>query len=275
VSTLAIPQPYDFEHSTERFRLFGSDRVTVWHEGALHRVFGGNEVRVEPAPSGVRVDPSGPRVERRVAFLLGLSFDLATFWEWARGDEVLAKLAEPLVAYRPPLAPDPWEALVTAITAQQVSLSSATAVRGRFVERFGDAYDLAWSFPRRELVANARVDDLASVGFSRRKAEYVLGLAQSELDLDALSVLADEEVVQAITSVRGLGRWTADWFLARALGRADAWPAGDLGLRKAVSRFYGGGRMLSEEEVRVVGERFAGHRNLVAQVLLTAARLYG
>ena len=57
--------------------------------------------------------------------------------------------------------------------------------------------------------------------------------------------------------MRGLGEWTADWFLARHLGRPHAWPAGDLGLRKAVSVFYGDGRELTTEEVRAMGERFA------------------
>jgi DNA-3-methyladenine glycosylase II len=124
-------------------------------------------------------------------------------------------------------------------------------------------------------VAQAREDDLVAVGFSRRKAEYTIGLARSDLDLDALADLPDEEVVGALVALRGLGRWSADWFLARALARPDAWPAGDLGVRKAVSRFYGDGRMLAEDEVRDVGERFGAHRNLAAHMLLAAARLPG
>jgi DNA-3-methyladenine glycosylase II len=76
-----------------------------------------------------------------------------------------------------------------------------------------------------------------------------------------------------VTALPGLGRWTADWFLARHLARPWAWPAGDLGLRKAVSAFYAGGRPLSIEEVRTMGERFAPFENLSAQFLLTGARL--
>ena len=54
---LAIRQPYDFEVSTERFRAFGPDLANLWHEGGLHRVVGGQEVRIEPAPGGVIVEP--------------------------------------------------------------------------------------------------------------------------------------------------------------------------------------------------------------------------
>ena len=77
----------------------------------------------------------------------------------------------------------------------------------------------------------------------------------------------------ALTALPGLGRWTADWFLARHLARPRAWPAGDLGVRKAVSAFYADGRPLSIKEVRAMGERFAPFENLSAQFLLMGARL--
>ena len=64
-------------------------------------------------------------------------------------------------------------------------------------------------------------------------------------------------------AVRGLGEWTADWFLARHLARPRAWPAGDLGLRKAVAAFYG------EADVRAIGVRFDPFQNLTAHYLLT------
>ncbi len=113
------------------------------------------------------------------------------------------------------------------------------------------------------------------LGFSRAKTEYVLELAHSDLDFEALAHLADEEVVASLTAVRGLGRWTADWFLARHLARPHAWPAGDLGLRKAVSTFYAAGRPLSILEVRGMAERFAPFENLSAQFLLAGARMMG
>jgi DNA-3-methyladenine glycosylase II len=188
---------------------------------------------------------------------------------------VLAALRVPLAGYRPPLVPDRWEMLVTSITAQQVSLHSAFAVRSRLIGRFGVRYEAAWAFPSRERIALATESEIREVGFSTRKAEYVTGLARSDLDLDALERLPDAGVIEVITEQRGLGRWTADWFLARALGRPDGWPAGDLGVRKAVSFFYGSGRDLDETEVREVGERFGQWRNIACHMLLAGARLHG
>ncbi len=241
----------------------------------MHRVIAGRETRLEPARGGVEVEPHDEEIAREAAWLLGACLDLEGFWSWAAVEPVLAALREPLVGYRPPLVPDPWEMLVTSITAQQVSLHSAFAVRSRLIERFGTRHGEAWAFPSRERIAEAAESEIRAVGFSTRKAEYVTGLARGDLDLDTLHQLPDAQVIEAITAQRGLGRWTADWFLARALGRPDAWPAGDLGVRKAVSFFYGSGRDLDESEVREMGERFGSWRNIACHMLLAGARLHG
>ena len=272
---LRIPRPYDFEVSTARFRDFGSDRATVWHDGGLHRVVAGREVRISAARGGVHVEPWSEEAAAEVAVLLGVPFDLDAFRHWAANQLVLDRIVEALPGFRPTLSPRPFEALVIAITAQQISLRAAAAIRANFVERFGVRHDLAWEFPTRERVAQARPRHFTVLGFSRRKAEYVLELAQSDLDLGALSARSDAEVIDVLTAIRGLGRWTVDWFLARHLARPHAWPAGDLGVRKAVSSFYAEGRPLSTEEVRTMGERFAPFENLSAQFLLTAARMAG
>jgi 3-methyladenine DNA glycosylase/8-oxoguanine DNA glycosylase len=267
---LRFPEPYDFEISTERFRAFGADLANLWHDGSLRRVVDGREVRIEPAPGGVRVSPHSRRIETEVRTLLGEPFDLRAFYLWARRtNPILNRLATKLRGFRPPLSPDPFEMLVGAITSQQVSLFAAFAIRNRFVERFGERAEHAYAFPTRERVARAKEAQLVALGFSNRKAEYVTGLARAELDLDALRELPDEEVKARIVAQRGLGEWTADWYLARHLARPRAWPWGDLGLRKAVAAFYG------EVDVRAAGDRFDPFQNLSAHYLLTGLRVVG
>lgn len=265
---LQLPEPYDFELSTGRYRAFGPDRANLWHDDALHRVVDGRDVRIAAAPGGVEVEPLDGDTEPVVRALLGLAFDLASFYEFARGDAVLAGLVERFAGLRPPLNPDPFETLVTSITAQQVSLHAAYSIRNRLIERYGEPGKVAYAFPRRAVLAEAGEDELVALGFSRRKAEYVTGLAASALDLDALAGLPDDDVKDTLVAVRGLGEWTVDWFLARHLARPRAWPAGDLAVRKAVSRFYGDGPMLSIQDVRALGERFDPFQNLAAHYLL-------
>ena len=264
---LAVPGPFDLALTTERFRAFGIDRATLWHEGGLHRVVGGSEVRVEAAPGGVDAEPLDAETEPVVRALLGLVFDLDAFYAWAADDDILVATVPRLAGFRPSLTPDPFEMLVGAITAQQVSMFSAVAIRNRLIERFGVRVGHAWAFPARERLAAAGEAELVALGYSRRKAEYVVGLARSDLDLEELRSLPDHEIKSRLTAVRGLGEWTADWFLARHLARPHAWPWGDLALRKAVAALYGG------LDVREAGARFHPFENLSAHYLLLSQRV--
>ena len=265
MALLSFPSPYDFERSTERFRAFGIDSANLWHEGGLHRVVGTREVRIESSPGGVDVEPLDGETRAVVEKLLGREFDLDAFYAWAADEPVLGPLTVKLRGFRPPLAPDPFESLVTSITAQQVSLFSAFAIRNRMIERFGVRGEHAYAFPTREQLAVATEDGLVALGFSRRKAEYTIGLARSDVDLDALATLEDDEIRARITAIRGLGPWTAEWFLARHLARPNAWPVGDIALRKAALSLYG----VREDEL---GHRLAPFQNLSAHYLLTGAR---
>jgi DNA-3-methyladenine glycosylase II len=267
--TVSLPEPYDFELSTERYRAFGQDLANLWHEGALHRVIAGREVRIAAAPDGVRIRPGDRDLVDPVRHYLGEPFDLDGFAAFAATEPVLGTLADGLRGFRPPLALDPYETLVTSITAQQISLHAAFAVRNRLIQAFGEPFEHAWSFPTRERMASAEPEELLALGFSRRKAEYAVGLARSDLDLDGLALLSDDEIRARLVALPGIGEWTAEWYLARHLARPDAWPHGDLGLRKAVFHFYG------EEDTRAAGDRFPGYRNLAAHYLLTGLRVFG
>jgi DNA-3-methyladenine glycosylase II len=268
MAVLGVPQPYDFELSVGRFRAFGPDLANLSVDGALYRAVGAREVRIEAASGGVRVEPLDAETRPVVRKLLGLEFDLDAFYAWARKDAVLRRLTKTLRGFRPPLAPDPFETLVTSITAQQISLHAAFSIRNRLIERFGGRVGRAYSFPTARRLRSATEDELIRLGFSRRKADYVLGLAREPVDLSALAGLPDEEVKARLVSVRGLGEWTADWFLARHLARPRAWPAGDLGLRKAVEAFYP-----EAGDVRTFGDHFEPFQNLSAHYLLTGLRV--
>ena len=124
-------------------------------------------MRIEAAPLGVSVEPFDDEVERAVTQLLGLEFDLAAFTRFARDtDPLLAGLVDRLAGFRPPLAPEPFETLVTAITAQQVSLRAAFAIRNRLIEQYGKKVGCAYAFPLREALASAGEDDLVRLGLS-------------------------------------------------------------------------------------------------------------
>jgi DNA-3-methyladenine glycosylase II len=266
---VSLPSPFDFELSTERYRAFGPDLANLWEDGRLHRVLGGTEARIGPGPDGVVVEPGDPVLVEPVRRYLGASFDLDAFAAFAAGEPVLAELVPRLRGFRPSLVPDAFETLVTSITAQQISLRAAFSIRNRLIEAFGSTVGSAYSFPTRRALAGAAPEDLTALGFSRRKAEYTIGLARADVDFDALGTLPDDDVRARLVALPGIGEWTADWFLARHLGRPDAWPAGDLGLRKAVAHYYG------DVDPRAVGARFSRFANLAAHYLLLGLRSRG
>lgn len=264
MSLLRLPEPYDYGLSLRRFVVFGADLANRFVDGVLHRAIGGRDVALAAADGGVDVDPLDDVTRPVVLKLLGAELDLDGFYAWATGP--MGELTRRLRGFRPPLQPDPFEALLTSITAQQVSLFSAVAIRNRLIERFGERVGDAWTFPTRERIAAASEEELFQVGFTRRKAEYAVSLARSDLELDALAALPDDDVRVQITAQRGLGPWTAEWFLARHLARPHAWPAGDLALRKAALGIYG-------VDVHELRPQLHPYENLSAHYLLTGSQV--
>jgi 3-methyladenine DNA glycosylase/8-oxoguanine DNA glycosylase len=258
-----LPEPYDFHRSTFRYRTFGQDAASAWHDGGLYRVLrSGRTVRI--AAEGVRGDGvlgAGDRAE--VLHIVGAGFDLPAF---ARAQPEIAARAPGL---RPPLVADPFESLVTSVTAQQVSLQSACAMRGRFVRRLGRRHELdgvcVWRFPAQQDVVGA---DLEGVGLSRAKIRAIRALAEADLDLTGLD---DAAVRERLVALPGIGDWTVDWFLARCLGRPDAFAPGDLGVRKAVARWYSEDPIWPQERVRAACAAFGEHANLAVHYLLAPA----
>jgi DNA-3-methyladenine glycosylase II len=112
--------------------------------------------------------------------------------------------------------------------------------------------------------------------FSTRKAEYLIGLAgaiaDGKLDLAGLAHVPDDEVIARLTALRGLGRWTAEWFLARGLGRPDVCPAGDLGVRRAVEALCFRGRACDTARVRRRALAWRPYRSLAVHYLLAGLR---
>jgi DNA-3-methyladenine glycosylase II len=131
---------------------------------------------------------------------------------------------------------DPYGSLLRSIVGQQLSVSAANSIFGRLKDANGGRS------PSPQQLLLMRPAKLRACGLSGAKVEYVRDLARhvlsGELDLPRLRRLEDEDVREAITAVKGLGRWTADMFLIFHLRREDVLPVGDLGLRRAVERAY-------------------------------------
>jgi DNA-3-methyladenine glycosylase II len=289
--------PFSLDLTLQRYRLFGEDAAHAYVDGIYHQVLAVSgklwvytlsEVG-PPDDACIQVQILGERTQRvpRAAIAaeihrtLGLDVDLDPFYRWAASDPTLAELITQCYGMRPPRPPTLFESLVMSISAQQVNLGFATLTRSRLIKRFGASICIGgrafYAFPVPESLAGASIEELRAMQFSWRKAESIVNLAQlvasGALRLEEFPTLPNEAVIERVTQVKGLGRWTADWLLARGLGRGDVVAAGDLGVRKALGRFYFGGVMPSSHEVRSYAARWGAFQNLTVHYLLAGLRL--
>ena len=159
------------------------------------------------------------------------------------------------------LAPraDRFGTLVRAIIGQQISSKAATSIDKRLRDLCGEPHDPA------ELLKIGEVG-LRSVGLSGVKSRYVLNLSQAihdgSLPLDEMHTWPDEQVVAALTVVKGVGNWTAEVFVMFALGRPDVLSVGDLGIRVGLRTFYGLDELPSPKECKELTESWRPYRTI-------------
>src|SRR5690242_1755903 len=163
----------------------------------------------------------------------------------------------------PPI--DPFSALVRTIVSQQLSTKAAATIHRRLI-------DLMFGGVATPHAINALTDmQLREVGLSRQKTAYLRDLAtkaeSGELPLDRLATLTDEEVIEAITKVKGLGRWSAEMFRMFRLRRPDILPVDDLGIVNAIHRLYGLRKRPTADRIRRIGEVWRPYRTVACWYL--------
>jgi len=176
-----------------------------------------------------------------------------------------ADIAAALSRFGPPpdrSLPASFETLARSIIGQQISRAAASAIWTRMRDQ---AHNSA------PIIAAKQPDDLIPFGLSRRKAEYLIGIADEiqsgRLDLAALAKMSGEDVQKRLVEIRGIGAWTADNFRLFALGDMDAWPANDIALQEGMKRL----KLLDERPngkmLETLGEAWRPHRGAGAMML--------
>lgn len=168
-------------------------------------------------------------------------------------DDVISKLidAYPVPAFTP--HKNYYHELVDSIISQQLSVKAARTILGRFKDLFEG------SFPSPEQILVKDIEDLRSVGLSRQKASYIQDLARKILDgtvtFDTLDSLSNDEIIEELTKVKGIGVWTVHMFLMFCMGRLDVLPTGDLGIRNGIKKLYDLGHLPEPREIELLAEK--------------------
>ncbi|HEY9282094.1 MAG TPA: AlkA N-terminal domain-containing protein, partial [Pyrinomonadaceae bacterium] len=290
--------PFDFDSTARFFRFTEAEIVDTFDEGRYARALhvGGKLLVVSVTSGGTTARPAlsvalaparsvTARAEAQAVEIVRRMFsadhDLRLFRARVEGDELMGRLEAAHRGLRLPRWPTLFEALASSILLQQIATPVAWIFKRRFVERFGATVEHAgrtfYAFPLAERVARVEPEELRQLGLTNAKAVSIVAAARAVTDgslaADELEKEDNESVVARLSSLRGVGRWTAEWVLMLHFGRTDVFAAADLFLRGAIAKYYNDGRPLREQEVRAVArERFGAWGAYAALYLLAGMR---
>lgn len=183
-----------------------------------------------------------------------------------KNDPVMKKIIDQLGDLEARETTDYFYTLVDAIASQQLSGKASDAILGRLKALYPEH-----QYPLPEDILKTDDETLRSVGFSRPKIVYLKDLARNFqegiIDPTELDTLPDEETIQKLIIVKGIGRWTAEIFLMSSLNRPDVLPADDLGIQKAVKLHYNLDRLPKPKEVIEIAEKWRPYRTVASRYL--------
>ncbi len=283
--TLEVTPPFRLDLTVWALRRRPANAVDRWDGEAYRRVISldGTPVDVAVRQTGptdgpsLAVDttglPSGSPAARGAAStverILGLGQDLTGFYRLAASDPLLGPLAVRFQGMRAPRLPTVFEALVNAVSCQQLSLTVGIVLLNRLTEVYGrrSAGGTTKAFPEPDDLARGAPDELRKLGYSHRKGAVLVDMARQvvdgTLDLDDLAAGDDTTAVARLCQIDGVGRWSAEYVMLRGLGRLHVFPGDDIGARNKLTRWLNVAEPLDYRGVGRIVERWAPYAGLV------------
>jgi DNA-3-methyladenine glycosylase II len=255
--------PFRLDLTVWALRRRSLNEVDAWNGSTYHRVLLLHNKPVEVAVtqvgttetpalhvtlnSGPTRTNAEPEVRAALERVLSLEIDIDPFYALAAGDPLLAPLAERFRGLRPPRFASVFECLLNAVALQQLSLAAGLTLLNRLARTYGTCFPAAgkrrYAFPGPADIARAQPPSIHALGFSLRKATTIVAIANAAndgtLDLEALATHDDKHVIETLTQIVGVGRWSAEYTLLRGLGRLHVFPGDDVGARKNLARWLG------------------------------------
>ncbi|MGA3198372.1 MAG: DNA-3-methyladenine glycosylase 2 family protein [Halobacteriota archaeon] len=227
-------------------------------------------------------DRDAPAARAVISSVFNAELDVKPFYQAIRNDPVMAELSGKLRGLKNPATATVFQALFDSIIEQQISLNVAHVLQRRVIKAFGDALIVDgttyYAFPTPERMALASVDSLRRCGLSRRKAEYITGIAAriaaQAVDLERLKQYGETQMIlDSLCSLRGVGQWTAELTAIRGLNRLDVIPADDLGLRRSIAHYYCSEKTITSAQARGIAEQWGKWKGLAGYYLVVAGLL--
>ena len=184
----------------------------------------------------------------------------------SRVDPQLEVVINTVGKYSIRLRNDAFQSLVESIIYQQLAGSAANVIYTRFIKYYNNMMPTPM-----DLISTSDMELKSKIGLSSKKVQYLKDLAtkiaERKLSLDLLTTLSDEEVINQLIQVKGIGRWTAEMFLIFCLGRPDVLPVTDLGIRKAMHNIYSLSELPKPAEMLAIAQPWRPHRTVATWYL--------
>ncbi|MEW6529177.1 MAG: hypothetical protein AB1391_04770 [Candidatus Micrarchaeota archaeon] len=219
------------------------------------------------------------RLKEKINWIFNSQMNLKELYYFMERNKKLKTLKEKLYGLKPANYATVFEGIVKTIIQQQISLIGSMHVTSRLIQRFGEKVKVEekmfYEFPPPDSLVEASLTELKECGLSRQKATYIKEFSKSivENDFDSEEVirLSVPKAIEKLTQIKGVGRWTAELVIVTCTDHKEVLPAGDLGVRRAISNFYSR-NLMTEEEIRVFTEKWGEFKALISYYLICNER---
>lgn len=294
VLTIKPTPPFDFNLSTRIFSDYQIQSVDYFEQESYKRILNidGENVFTITQSTGSLKNPkllvnyfSGKKkistnnLKQKIEWIFVLNDNLNQFYKIASKDGVMKRITNAFCGLRPPRTPSIFEALIIAISEQQISLRAALSLRARLAEKYGEIVCFNkknhYAFPAPEQLAKAGINNIKKLGFNQNKSECIVKVSKlvvsGKLNLEKYQHRSINEIINDLTSIRGIGNWTVEYMMCRGMGRYDALPTNDIALIRAISKFYK--KSVSAAETSKILNKFNKYKGYAAFYLIYAYAL--
>jgi DNA-3-methyladenine glycosylase II len=298
---LSVVSPFRLDYTVWALRRRKSNGIDRWDGSQYSRiiVYKNNPVKIIVAQENPSKNPelsiflkvkqassdqAMDDIRSLVQMMLGLDLDLQPFYALLDADDVIGALVHQFIGVKPPRFPTLFEALINAIACQQVTLDVGILMLNRLAEKFGLIFDddklLLHAFPRPEDLAPVSEEEIKKLGFSYQKAraikELAIGVVTNQINQTELKEMTNRESTEYLSTLRGFGRWSAEYALLRGLGRIDIFPGDDIGAHNNLQRLFHLDKKPDYEEIKELTSRWHPYEGLVYfHLLLNKLNLKG
>jgi DNA-3-methyladenine glycosylase II len=284
--------PFDFQKMMKRLTVTGKTHVLKLDDRftKFEKI-----IRIDDVPCYVKVTSKGTlekpmlacqvislegdlpeaKAKDKIQQLFSTELDISSLYDYFSNHKELGPVLNRFKGLKLLTDTDLFEAMIKIIIGQQVNLTFAGTLTDRLIKLAGKEVEVEGGifqiFPAPGCIAKLAYEDLRELQFSQRKAEYIIDLAKmitdGQLDLEGLWDKTDEEILQTLLPIRGIGKWTIECLLIFGMGRPDILPAADIGLRNAVRNVWNLDNQPSEEVVRSLAEDWKPWRTYITYYL--------